>query len=558
MSDKKEQGMQHDLAAKWSGRWSYWLIQQINPASDIAAGEQSRFSLNPVTNWQAALTFLTLCAISSLPVLLTKMPAMVDYPNHLARFYIIGHDTNPVLSKFYSVIWRPIPDLAGDTAVPIFAKIFNIYTAGKLFVFLIIVLITSGTYALHYALYRRSTGSAVCFLFIYNGIFMYGFLNYLFSIGLALWATAGWVAFRDRPWLLRTIYSTFAVSVLYLSHLVSVGLYALAILCYEVVRLGETNRDQRTFVFDTAAALVPFLVVVPMALSILPTLATHDLSGTDWPRLSTKWRGLYYIVRNGYFAFDAIFCCFLVLFFGFLLYSKRIEIPCLGWLFLMFAGLVYLATPEWVFHVWAIDVRLPVAFVFFLIAMVRWCLDTPRAAVIFNSIIVVAVALRALGVADTWQVYGKIASDYEKSFGQIEPGSRILVTRDDAGAWRRSNDGVKLGMDGVILWHLPVLAAVDRLSLVSTIFAHSGNPLTIKAPFRDAIPIDRTSTLGVRDLDTSPGRALPPHGYVRDWRDRYDYLYVQFAFPGSHPNLAGVRLVYQGSSFQLYKVAVRN
>ena len=534
------------------------MTQQINPASDIPAEEQSRFSPNPITNWQAALTFLTLCVISSLPVLLTKMPAMVDYPNHLARFYIIGHDSNPLLSKFYSVIWRLISDLAGDATVPIFNKILNIYTAGKLFVLLIMISITSGTYALHYALYRRSTGSAVCFLFIFNGIFMYGFLNYLFSIGVALWATAGWVAVRERPWLLRTIYSAFAVSVLYLSHIVGVGLYALAILCYEVVRLRETNRDLRTFASDTGAALLSFLVVIPMTLSILSTLAPHDLSGTEWPHFSTKWRGAHYVVRNGPFVFDAIFFCFLVLFIGFLFFSKRIEIPRLGWLFFLFAGLVYLATPEWVFHVWAIDVRLPVAFVFFLIAMVRWRLDTPRAAVIFNSIIVVAVALRALGVADTWQVYGKIASDYEKSFGQIEPGSRILVTRDDAGAWRRSNDGVKLGMDGVILWHLPVLAAVDRLSLVSTIFAHSGNPLRIKAPFRDAIPIDRTSSLLVRDLDASPGRALPPHGYVRDWRDLYDYLYVQFAFPGSHPNLAGVKLVYQGSSFQLYKIAARN
>ena len=158
--------------------------------------------------------------------------------------------------------------------MPIFNRIFNIYTAGKLFVLLIIISITSGTYALHYALYRRLTDSAVCFLFIFNGIFMYGFLNYLFSIGVALWATAGWVALRDQRWLLRTIYSAFAVSVLYLSHLVGVVLYALAILSYEIARLGETNRDRLTFVSDTAAALLPFLVVVPMALSILSTLAT--------------------------------------------------------------------------------------------------------------------------------------------------------------------------------------------------------------------------------------------------------------------------------------------
>jgi hypothetical protein len=36
-----------------------------------------------------------LAAVSFLPVLLTPIPAMVDYPNHLARMYILSPITSP-------------------------------------------------------------------------------------------------------------------------------------------------------------------------------------------------------------------------------------------------------------------------------------------------------------------------------------------------------------------------------------------------------------------------------------------------------------------------------
>jgi hypothetical protein len=530
------------------------LVQETSPTGDVVSGERHRFFFIRSVTSQAILTFVILCAISSLPVLITKMPAMIDYPNHLGRLYIIGHQADPLLAKFYQITWRPIPDLASDVIVPILNRVVNIFTAGKLAVLLIMGLIVSGTYALHYALYKNWTGSAVSFLFLFNGIFMYGFLNYLFSIGLALWATAGWIALRDRPWWWRSAYSVCAVSVLFLSHLVGVGLYALAIFCYEGSRIDGTNRGRLALFSDAAAVLLPFLIVIPL---ILSTLGIHALSATEPSHLTRKWLGLYDIFRNAHVVCDAISFCFLLLFFGFLLYRRRIAIPRLGWMFLMFAGLVYLIVPEWVFHVWGIDTRLPAAFVFFVIAMVRWRIESPVGAVIFNSIIMVAVATRVVGVSYTWRVYDKIAADYEKSFAQIEPGSRILVTWDDSADWQKSTDGGKLGMDQEILWHLPVLAVIERSSLVSTIFAHSGNPLSIRAPYRDAIPIDRKLSLRVGDL-SSPDRALSPHGYVRNWRDYYDYLYVQFAFPGSHPNLTGVKLIYQGASFQLYKVDPSN
>ena len=47
----------------------------------------------------AIVVFSLLAAASLLPVLLTPIPAMVDYPNHLARMYLLSGngtaDANP-------------------------------------------------------------------------------------------------------------------------------------------------------------------------------------------------------------------------------------------------------------------------------------------------------------------------------------------------------------------------------------------------------------------------------------------------------------------------------
>jgi hypothetical protein len=481
-----------------------------------------------------------------------KVPALVDYPGHLARLYVIAHQNDDLLSKYYVVNWKLVPDLASDFIVPITAKLMGIFSAGKLFILLMIFLTTTGTYALHYSLYRKLTGPVLCFVFIFNGIFLFGFLNYLFAIGLALWATAGWVALQNSSGLIRSIFAICAVSVLFLSHFGGVGLYALAIFCYEVSRLRGTSWDWRRICLDAALAIAPFLIVIPL---MLESPTSHDWASTDWPVLTAKWVGLYFIIRSTDIALDALFACFLMLFLSYLIYFKRVEIPRIGWLFLLLAGITYLIVPGTVLNVDVVDIRLPVAFVFFLIAMVRWRIDTPTAAVLFNGIIGAVVAVRVLGVAAAWQVYSDIVSDYEESFAQIEPGSRVLVTRDIAAGWQGSGNRVTIGMDRLTTLHLPALATIERSCLVP-IFADPGKQiLTIRRPYSDAIPIDPAGSLQVGDLDAPSGGTSLRHRYLRDWRDRYDYLYVQYAPPGSHPNLPNLTLLYQGRSFQLYQVA---
>ena len=61
------------------------------------------------------LAVALLLVVVLIPIAITPVPPLVDYPNHLARFHIIaelGHDTP--LARFYALDWRILPNLAGD------------------------------------------------------------------------------------------------------------------------------------------------------------------------------------------------------------------------------------------------------------------------------------------------------------------------------------------------------------------------------------------------------------------------------------------------------------
>ena len=73
---------------------------------------------------QAAIRVLlagvALLALFSVPIFSTVLPPLFDYPNHLARFWLLLTGGN----AFYEVRWAPLPNLAGDLIVPLLARDF--------------------------------------------------------------------------------------------------------------------------------------------------------------------------------------------------------------------------------------------------------------------------------------------------------------------------------------------------------------------------------------------------------------------------------------------------
>ncbi len=152
---------------------------------------------------------------------------------------------NPNLAKFYQIDWQIIPNLTMDLLVPWFARFVNVYVAGKIFTVTMFAVIGSGVLVLNRVLSGRwSILPLVAFPLLYNYVFLVGLINYLFGVGIALWAIAGWIWLRDRPWPLRFVLSSLCVAMLFFCHLSALGVYGIGVLAVELMRLWE-GRNQR-------------------------------------------------------------------------------------------------------------------------------------------------------------------------------------------------------------------------------------------------------------------------------------------------------------------------
>src|SRR6202795_2002228 len=103
----------------------------------------------PASDRSVAMVVVALLAAASLlPVLLVPIPAMVDYPNHLARMYILSASGTPDANPYYQTAWALYPNLAMDLAIPQMARLFGVETASRLFLLISQIGIVSGAMVL--------------------------------------------------------------------------------------------------------------------------------------------------------------------------------------------------------------------------------------------------------------------------------------------------------------------------------------------------------------------------------------------------------------------------
>jgi len=158
-------------------------------------------------------------------------------------------------------------------------------TAGKLFLVTIFGLMPEVRYGSTASLPGAgSCGRCSRFSSSTTAFLLWGFLNYLFGIGVALVGAAAWLALEGRRWWLRVLASTFAALACFFSHIAAFGCYALVILGVEIVPAWGEFRARRwamlaagshgsTPIHPPAALLLGGPYETPRELSAMPDLA---------------------------------------------------------------------------------------------------------------------------------------------------------------------------------------------------------------------------------------------------------------------------------------------
>jgi hypothetical protein len=493
----------------------------------------------------AALFTAALVAVA-IPIATHPLPPLSDYINHLATAHVIdavARDSD--LSRFYRIEWAAIPNLMMDLTVPVLHRFMSIYLAGQIFMVLIFAVILSGMLALHRALNGRwSALPLVASPFLYSGVLLVGVMNYMFGIGLALWALAAWIALRERRWPWRLSISALLVLALYFCHLFALGLYATELLAFELHRLfARRQAPISERLLDFVATGVPFLP----ALLLLLVSPTWDAAGFPayWD-LPGKFEGLMLAINIYYRPIAYGLIAVLALAAAVAWRRRALHMHSVGWVLLAVGTAIYLALPRVLFGAHMADQRLPIALLFMLAAAIRIDPADRGRRDGLPALLVILLGLRLGEVQLTWNDLARGPTEALHSVGAIARGARVLVVHAYRSATGLISD---LG-----LLHIASLATIERSALVSTAFTVEGKHiLQVRQEFRryvdtrDGTPPSIPIFLAAA---TEPG----PY-YFSEWPRHFDYVFVLFTNPGaSNPDPARLEPVNSGRHFQLYRV----
>ncbi len=520
----------------------------------------------PATGSRLVLYALFMAATVS-PLLWVRVPPLVDYPNHLARMWILARNgSNPALAANYQVHWRILPDLAMDLIVPPISKILSIGAAGRVFIALTMVMLIGGTATLHRVLHGRwGVAPLWSALFVYNAVLFWGFLNCLFGIGAALFALSGWMATREwRPGRRILVFSVVA-SLLFLLHLFAFGFYGLAVGLHELDGRIRQRRISLTSALSLVAAGLQFAPgFLLWYLSLKhggPTLTLYgDFADKLYALISPFTFGTAPVPLDEVTGFLAIAFLAWGILTRFLTFAPEFRRP------LAVMALVAAAMPNVLSGSWSADLRLPVALTFLLIAATEVRIPTRRMTAAVAALAFCVLGARIWAVTQSWRDYGRQFDEFRAASRVIAVGSRLLVVEGPIPRGQSRLPGVPgffARRQSVAYIHMAELSVIDRSAFVPYLFT-GWTTIEVAARNRgiaqwEGVPV----TPGELGESAGPGQRKELDArrtvygerlYWRDWPDEFDFvLWIDF---GSRPKDVPpqLRLVARGSFFQIFRV----
>jgi hypothetical protein len=425
-----------------------------------SAGSERRKPVTELTTYYAML-LIVLCVIL-IPIWIVKYPGMLDYPNHLTRCYILAHyHDNPVWQQRYELDHSPLPNLAIDLVVVPLLRLFPLIVCGKIFLSLAAVLYVMGCSEVGRAVSGKPNWLAlVCAFTFYNSQLHWGFVNYIFGVGVFLCAFAFWLRVRNKMSPLRFFLLCLLSFAAYLAHLSS--LVILGIACC-VIALLDFRRDRK------ARSLIVKLAWLACPLLIMEGFARRNSGGSrpvEWGPPMQKLTNLLAPVRSYSVTLDVGIILVLLLCAWVMLKGSKVHSIAVAGLVLF---VLFLVTPLVLFGLYPADVRYVIPAYMLLILSIeprwgRW----QKAAL---AVALIAFVIRTGSITANWLTISH-RSEQVLAMGQVLPeGARILV-------WHPPLDSMAKLDRGFI--HVIELWTISHDADISEFFATRGQQLLVR------------------------------------------------------------------------------
>jgi hypothetical protein len=508
--------------------------QEKSVAGENPSANFSRENLlDRAITWWVGLGLMLACLLT--PLILTEVPPLTDYPNHLARCYLLAFgNSDPALRQMFSAHWQIIPNIGVDLILPKLMHVFPPLLAGRVMLALCLLIPTTGAIALSRAYFqRRSLWQIAAGFAAFNVLFLMGFMNFELSIGIAMWGAAAWIRYREQNVAAAVVSAIILAPIVFFFHLFGFCFYALLVGSYEFFVVFEKGLRTRSDARYAARRALAFglAMVIPALLYRASPLEKVSFSPA-WVSLPRKLYIAFDSILEYSSLFDLLIAASLVAFVVFCLMNGRARISKAGLICGTALLCVYLVTPVSFKGVYFVDTRLPVMLGFMVFAgfMPRG-LNYRERSVSVAFFIILFVARVAL-ITNVWVDSQRDLTDLRQTIASVIPGSRVLaadVKYIDNPDWY-SNMPLcrRLPEVAPTYWHLASFVLLDRHAFWTNIFAEeSQQPIAINEPYRELEAI-RSSPLNYTDLTMSqvPEEELAHFPYLADWKEKFDYVLV--------------------------------
>lgn len=481
------------------------------------------------------------------PVLVTPIPPLLDYPNHLSRIWLLGGGAEMApVSGMYRVTWDTLTNIGIDLLAVLLTRLFDYETVGRIFVAAAALLVPLGGALLWKTVHNRIHFWQLSFvLFAWGGGLLAGFLNFQIGLGLAMLAAA-----TDPMVARRGIVSLAAIRIICAALLILVHAFAFvfyaALLC--AISLGPefgaftqrkaASRIARSLIAAAATLAVPAILILVLGPS-LPGGRSGNTLLTVWSDFQAgfaqlraapagKLRGFFTSIRTYANWLDGLGLAMLVLPVVGSLALRRLAVH--AGMLLVSLGLLacYVTFPAFLAATDVVDVRF--AFMTPLVLLVGLRPDLPSRVAHAAAVSLLVVSSVRTGVmAWVWHERQADVAALSRVLALVPQGAAILPLGHDAPGAKGGPIGRYSATHSPSYRHLPTLALPWRQAFVPTLFAFRGKqPITILPPW-DAISEPNGGFLPHERALVDPAlAAIPLRGapYLEVWRERFDFVLV--------------------------------
>ena len=452
--------------------------------------------------WCAWLTVV----VSQLVLLvLVRHPPLLDYPNHLARAYVLQHLNDvPAFHDAWISAWKPLPNLGMDLAMLALQPIFGIDVAGQIFLGLALLIGHVGCHLLGRAIHGRPTWTVLgAQFFVFNTSFLHGFVNYAVGLGVFMVALAYWLPRRRTPSWPAVAGASLLAFACYLSHLSAVVFLGLGVATFVVADLAARR-------IGTSAAVLAF---VPFAAPLaLLAWVPHGHGPIYWVSVVEKVRAVGWLFRAYSRPVDFLLAALLVVGGALLVWGRArgsqakpaTEGASQALTALVFAALLmvlYFACPTAISGTWAADRRFIYPAAMLAVLSLGFQVDRWAAFGALGAILAVTI-VRSAAVGRAWSALDARIEARCQVLRGIAPGSRVFGI--SVGAWFNLAD--------MAFPHVVAYAAISNHAVVPLFAQPSQQPLLS------------------RDQVSDPHGPRPSGGRTPTPRD-IDWPYVFAAYP---------------------------